>query len=71
MTKNTIMLKIDKKYIIDKDNNPVAVQVDIDTFRKIEQVLEDYGLAEIMEQNESHDELSIEEAKEFYRKLKE
>lgn len=65
-----MMLKIDKKYITDKNNKPIAVQVGIETFRKIEQMLEDYGLAEIMKQNDPQDELNIEEAKEYYRKLK-
>jgi len=36
------MLKIRKEYIITDDNQKKAVLIDIETFKKIEEILEDY-----------------------------
>ena len=63
------MLKIKKRYLTDENKNPVAVQLDIKTYEKIEQLLEDYALGKFIEQNDPVDNLSLQEAKEFYRKL--
>ena len=63
------MLKIKKRFLTDENKNPVAVQLDIKTFEKIEQLLEDYALGKFIEQNDPVDNLSLQEAKEFYRKL--
>jgi len=64
------MLDIKKKYLTDENNQPVAVQVDIETFEKMERILEDYALAQLIEENNPQENLSIEEAKEFYGKLR-
>lgn len=61
------MLKIRKRYLTDDKNKPVAVQVDIKTFEKIEQLLEDYALAQFINENDPADNLSLEEAEEHYR----
>jgi len=37
------MLKIKKEYIITDDNKKKAVLIDMETFKKIEEILEDYG----------------------------
>lgn len=63
------MLEIDKKYIVDKNKKAVAVQIDIDTFNKIEQVLEDYALSQLILENSPNEILSLSEAKSFYNKL--
>jgi len=42
--------------------------MDIDTFRKIEQVLEDYTLGKLIEENDN-DNLTLNEAREHYNKL--
>ena len=36
------MLEIEKKYVFDKNNNPIAVQISISEFQKIESILESY-----------------------------
>ncbi len=64
------MLPIKKKYIIDENDQKVAVQLDIETFQKIEQVLEDYALGELIKENKPEDRLSLEEAKAYYKNLK-
>jgi hypothetical protein len=62
------MLDLNEKYIVDKQQKPVAVQLDIETFKKIEEVLEDYALGQYMQQSDN-DNLNIDEAKKFYKKL--
>ena len=39
------MEELKKAYIVDEDNRRVAVQIDIETFNRIEEILEDYALA--------------------------
>ena len=63
------MTDIPKKYIVDEQNRIVAVQLDISTFQKIEELLENYGLVELMKQSEGEEKLSIAEAKAHYRTL--
>jgi len=63
------MLTIKKKYLTDEKKRPIAVQVDIETFDRIEQVIEDYALGKLIEENSSIDNLSLNEAEEYYRKL--
>jgi hypothetical protein len=64
------MLDLNEKYIVNKQNKPVAVQLDIKTFKRLEDVLEDYALAQYMQQAAEDDKLNLEEAKSFYKKIK-
>ena len=43
---------IKKRYIIDENEHKVAVQIDIAEFEKMEQILEDYALAQLMKEND-------------------
>ncbi|MDP1994329.1 MAG: hypothetical protein Q8K40_03690, partial [Ignavibacteria bacterium] len=45
------MFDVKKKYIVDEENKKVAVQIDIETFTLIEEVLENYGLAKLISEN--------------------
>ena len=63
------MLEIEKKYIVDKNKKAIAVQIDIETFNKIEQVLEDYALGQLIMENSPDEVLSLNEAKSFYNQL--
>ncbi|MBI5476568.1 MAG: hypothetical protein HY964_07500 [Ignavibacteriales bacterium] len=63
------MTEIPRKYIKDDRNQTVAVQLDIDTFEKIEELLENYGLVELMKQTEGTEKFVAAEAKAFYRTL--
>jgi len=60
---------IKKKYIIDERNRKVAVQLDIKTFQKIEEILENYALVQLMKENEGEELLDLEDAVEYYKKL--
>lgn len=52
---------IKKKYIIDEDKNKVAVQIDIADFEKIERILEDYALVQLIKENDPAENLSLNE----------
>ncbi len=64
------MLRIKKEYVITDDNRKKAVLIDVETFRKIEEILEDYGLGKYMEEIEEEETLSIKDAKDYYGTLK-
>jgi len=64
------MQKIQKKFIVDSRNRKVAVQIDYKTFSKIEEILENYALFKLMEENDDSDLLNLEQAKSYYRTLK-
>ncbi|MGM0531666.1 MAG: hypothetical protein ACQER7_09960 [Bacteroidota bacterium] len=63
------MKAIKKQYVTDENNNVVAVQMDIETFEKIERVLEDYALGKLIEENDEKDNLDLNEARRYYNKL--
>jgi hypothetical protein len=60
------MLKIKKTYVIDSKQNPIAVQVDISTFEKMEELLEDYALGQFIEENDPDGYMSVADAKSYY-----
>jgi len=63
------METISKQYIVDEHNNKIAVQIPIETFEKIEDVLENYALVQLIKENEDEEVLGISEAKEYYDQL--
>jgi len=64
------MKTIKKKYIVDEQQRKVAVQIDIDIFNKIERILEDYALGQLMKENIPSNALDLTEAKKVYAKMK-
>ena len=64
------MLEIRKFYLMDENQSPVAVQIPLAEFERMEEIIENHGLAKLM--NEVQDEacLSGEKASEYYRSLK-
>lgn len=63
------MLEIHKNYVLDENQQPV-VQIPVAEFEKIEIILEDYGLAELIEEVEDEQLLSKNEALKYYESLK-
>ncbi len=61
-------MQLKKRYVTDEENRRVAVQLDIETFEKQGAILEDYGLAKLIEENDDEI-LSLAEAKAFYEAL--
>ena len=64
------MLEINKNYVLNGDSRPIAVQIPIAEFEKIEEILEDYGLAQLMDEVEDEETLNKEEALKYLASLK-
>ena len=60
---------INKKYIVDENDKKVAVQIPIEMFEKIEEVLENYSLYQLIKENEGDVTLSLREARAYYDQL--
>ncbi len=63
------METIKKNYIVDENNRKVAVQIELKTFEKIEEILENYALVQLMKENEPGETLDVEQAKKYYKGL--
>ena len=63
------MLAIKKEYVVTYNNKKKAVLLDIDTFNKMEEIIESYGLAKYMAEVKEEESLSLSEAKEQYSTL--
>ncbi len=48
-------MQINKQYIVDDNNRKLAVQLSIETFEKIEEVLENYSLYQFMNSDDEKD----------------
>lgn len=64
------MIEFNEKYIVNRKQEKIAVQLDIQTFKKIEDVLEDYALGQYMSDIQDEEKFILEEAKAHYGKLK-
>ncbi len=64
------MLEIRKYYVLDENQTPIAVQIPISEFERLEEILENYGLAQLMDETYHEERLSGEAASEYYRSLK-
>jgi len=64
------MLTIHKNLVLDENQQPVAVQIPIAEFERLEELIENYGLAQLMDEVENDDRLSVKEAKAYYNSLK-
>jgi hypothetical protein len=64
------MLEIHKKIVLDENHKPFAVQVPIEEFERLEEVIENYGLSKLMDEVKDEDKLSIEDAQTHYKSLK-
>jgi len=64
------MLNIHKNIVLDESHIPVAIQIPIAEFEHLEEIIENYGLAKLMDDVKDDKRLNIDEAKEYYRSLK-
>lgn len=63
-------MKIERQYIVNEQNHKTAVLLDIETFEKIEDLLENYVLYHLMEEDgEDNEILDLEEAEKYYRNM--
>ena len=61
------MLNFAKYYVFDEKNKAIAVQIPIDDFERLENVIENYGLAQMMDETDDDDRLSRDDALSYYR----
>lgn len=64
------MLDIKKEFVVTNSNRKKAVLIDIETFERIEEILENYGLGKYMEEVKDEEILSIKDAASYYKTLK-
>jgi len=64
------MLEIHKKIVLDEDERPFAVQIPINEFERLEEIIENYGLSKLIDEVKNDGKLSIEEARTHYKTLK-
>lgn len=64
------MVEIHKKVVLDENQNPFAVQIPIEEFERLEEILENYGLSKLMDEVVNDEKLSLENAKTYYQALK-
>jgi len=63
------MAEIKKRYVVDEDDRRVAVQIDLETFARIEEVLEDLELTRWIADAQEEPALDSEAAREYYDSL--
>ncbi len=64
------MLAIHKKIVLDEQQKPFAVQIPIDEFERLEEIIENYGLSKLIDEGSNDERLSVEDAKKYYQSLK-
>jgi len=64
------MLKLHKNLVLDENQRPIAVQIPIEEFERLEEAIENYGLAKMIDEVSDDEQLSVNEAKNLYRSLK-
>jgi len=55
---------------MDENQKPIAVQVPIEQFERMEEIIENYGLAKLLDEVADDEQFSVQEAKKLYSKLK-
>jgi hypothetical protein len=59
-----------RRYLVDDHHQRIAVQLDIQTFEKIEELLENYALVQFLQQEEDAEELlELTQAQAYYQTL--
>jgi len=63
------MEELKRNYIVDEQNQKIAVQLDIETFNRIEEILENFALAKLMKEQSGEEAFELDEALEHYQGL--
>jgi hypothetical protein len=67
--RRSVMEELKRNYIVDEQNHRVAVQIDIETFNRIEEILENYALVRLMKENVDENALTVDEAIPYYESM--
>lgn len=63
-------MKLERRYIVDENNHKVAVQIDIEVFEQIENILENHALYQFMQASDGDEEFDLKNAMAHYEVLK-
>ena len=63
-------MQLQPNYIVDNHNHKIAVQLDIQTYEKITETLENYALFKFMDENKDDEKLSLKDARAYYNSIK-
>ena len=64
------MLEIHKSYILDENQIPIAVQIPLAEFERLEEAIENYGLAQLINEVQDEERLTGEDVYNHYMSLK-
>jgi len=64
------MIKIKKNYIYDENRKLLAVQMPIEEYKKLEEIIENHVLSNLIDEVTGDEVLNVKEAKDFYNTLK-
>ncbi|MDM8554551.1 hypothetical protein QUF75_07460 [Desulfococcaceae bacterium HSG7] len=57
------MININKYYLYDETQKPIAVQIPVSDFERLEEIIENYGLSKLMDETSAEEHLTGESAK--------
>ena len=63
------MLKTKRRYVVDEQDRQVTVQIDVETFARIEEVLEDFAMTLWTTDTQEEEALGFEAARAYYESL--
>ena len=63
-------MEIRKYYVLDENQIPIAVQIPLSEFERLEEAIEDHGLAQLINEVQDEERLTGEDAYNYYRSLK-
>jgi hypothetical protein len=64
------MLNLHTNIVLDENQKPIAVQIPIDEFQRLEEVIENYGLSKLIDEVADDEQLTVQEARSLYRTMK-
>jgi PHD/YefM family antitoxin component YafN of YafNO toxin-antitoxin module len=64
------MFELHKNIVLDENQKPIAVQIPIEEFERLEEAIENHGLAKLIDEVTDDEQLSVNDAKNLYRSLK-
>ena len=63
-------MKIHKYYVLNENQVPIAVQIPLSEFERLEEAIEDHGLAQLINEVQDEERLTGEDAYNYYKELK-
>jgi hypothetical protein len=64
------MFDLHTSIVLDENQKPIAVQIPIDEFQRLEEAIENYGLSKLIDEVADDEQLTVHEAKSLYQTLK-